>query len=84
MRLGAKQYRYHPRYREVRDQTKFSRMIAFGTVLAIIRRRVQQDVMQPGLPKQKVLATALQAIRILPSITKCWRTVSLLTQCRCP
>ena len=32
---GRKQYRYHPRYREVRDQTKFSRMIAFGTVLAI-------------------------------------------------
>src|SRR5579871_2856446 len=33
---GRKQYRYHPRYRAVRDQAKFSRMIAFGTILAVI------------------------------------------------
>jgi len=59
---GRKQYRYHPRYREVRDQTKFSRMIAFGTVLAVIRRQVQQDLKQPGLPKQKVLATVVRLL----------------------
>ena len=59
---GRKQYRYHPRYREVRDQTKFSRMIAFGTVLAVIRRQVQQDLKEPGLPKQKVLAVVVRLL----------------------
>jgi len=59
---GRRQYRYHPRYREVRDQTKFSRMIAFGAVLALIRRRVQRDLQRPGLPKQKVLATVVRLL----------------------
>src|SRR5215469_3712321 len=34
---GRKQYRYHPLYRATRDQAKFSRMLAFGAVLAVIR-----------------------------------------------
>ena len=38
---GRKQYRYHARYRMVRDQAKFSRMLAFGAVLANIRRQVR-------------------------------------------
>jgi DNA topoisomerase-1 len=59
---GRKQYRYHPRYREVRDQSKFSRMIAFGTVLALIRKRAEQDLQLPGLPKQKVLATVVRLL----------------------
>lgn len=59
---GRKQYRYHPRYREVRDQAKFSRMIAFGAVLAAIRRQVRQDLELPGLPKQKVLATVVRLL----------------------
>ncbi len=48
---GRKQYRYHPRYRAVRDEAKFGRMIAFGTVLALVRRRVEHDLRLPGLPK---------------------------------
>lgn len=59
---GRKQYRYHTRYRAVRDQAKFSRMIAFGTVLAIVRRQTQQDLRQPGLPKSKVLATVVRLL----------------------
>ncbi len=59
---GRKQYRYHPLYRAVRDQAKFSRMIAFGTVLAIVRRRVEQDLALRGLPKQKVLATVVRLL----------------------
>jgi len=59
---GRKQYRYHPRYRAVRDQAKFSRMIAFGAVLAIIRQRVRQDLELSGLPKQKVLATVVRLL----------------------
>ena len=59
---GRKQYRYHPSYREYRDQAKFSRMIAFGTVLALIRRQVAQDLQRPGLPKEKVLATVVRLL----------------------
>jgi DNA topoisomerase-1 len=59
---GRKQYRYHPRYRESRDEAKFSRMIAFGTVLALIRRRVRQDLERRGLGKQKVLAAVVRLL----------------------
>jgi len=59
---GRKQYRYHPLYRTVRDQAKFSRMIAFGTVLALIRKRVAQDLASHGLPKEKVLATVVRLL----------------------
>jgi DNA topoisomerase-1 len=59
---GRKQYRYHTLYREVRDQAKFSRMIAFGTVLAVIRQRVLQDLKRPGLPREKVLAAAVRLL----------------------
>jgi DNA topoisomerase-1 len=59
---GRKQYRYHARYRAVRDQAKFSRMLAFGAVLAVIRRRVEQDLQRPGLPKEKVLATVVHLL----------------------
>ncbi|HWD00621.1 MAG TPA: hypothetical protein VG456_27885 [Candidatus Sulfopaludibacter sp.] len=59
---GRKQYRYHPRYRAVRDQAKFSRMIAFGAVLAIIRRQVEKDLRRSGLPKEKVLATVVRLL----------------------
>ena len=59
---GRKQYRYHPRYREVRDQAKFSRLIAFGTALAIIRRQLRKDLGRQGLPKQKVRATIVRLL----------------------
>jgi DNA topoisomerase-1 len=59
---GRKQYRYHPLYREHRDQAKFSRMIAFGTVLALIRRRVRRDLEQRGLGKRKVLAAVVRLL----------------------
>src|SRR5205823_7644500 len=54
---GRKQYRYHPRWREVRDETKYDRMIAFGETLPAIRQRIEHDLALPGLPYEKVLAT---------------------------
>ncbi|MBV8728245.1 MAG: DNA topoisomerase IB, partial [Acidobacteriia bacterium] len=57
-----KQYRYHPDYRAIRDQAKFSRMIAFGTVLQLIRKRVEQDLQLRGLPKEKVLAAVVRLL----------------------
>jgi DNA topoisomerase I len=59
---GRKQYRYHPSYRATRDQAKFSRMIAFGAVLARIRRRVEHDIRRRALPREKVLATVVRLL----------------------
>ena len=56
---GRKQYRYHPRYRAVRDETKFGRMIAFSEILPLIRERVERDVTLPELARDKVLATVV-------------------------
>ena len=57
-----KQYRYHPRWREVRDETKYGRLIAFGAALPRIRRRVTRDLARPGLPREKVLATVVRLL----------------------
>lgn len=54
---GRKQYRYHPLFREIRDISKFTRMLEFGAALPTIRRRIEEDLKLPGLPRRKVLAT---------------------------
>jgi len=56
---GRKQYRYHERYRAVRDDTKFSRILEFSQVLPRIRERVEQDISSPKLSREKVLATVV-------------------------
>ena len=57
-----KQYRYHPDWRAVRDESKYERMIAFGRALPRIRRRVTRDLQKPGLGRQKVLATMVRLL----------------------
>jgi DNA topoisomerase-1 len=59
---GRKQYRYHPKWRDVRDETKYSRMMAFAEALPKIRRRVDHDLRLPGLPREKVLATVVRLL----------------------
>src|SRR5262245_8757596 len=59
---GRKQYRYHPRWRAVCDATKFDRMLAFGTALPRIRRRVESDLALRGVPREKVLATVVRLL----------------------
>jgi DNA topoisomerase I len=59
---GRKQYRYHPRWREVRDETKYGRMLDFARALPRIRRRVSQDLALQGLPRDKVLATVVRLL----------------------
>lgn len=54
---GRKQYRYHPKWREVRDEVKYERMMKFGQALPAIRREVGKALQLPGLPRDKVLAT---------------------------
>jgi DNA topoisomerase-1 len=59
---GRKQYRYHPRWKEVRDEAKYGRLIAFGEALPKLRRQVQRDLATPGLPRQRVLAAVVQLL----------------------
>jgi DNA topoisomerase-1 len=59
---GRKQYRYHKRWREVRDETKYGRMIAFAQALPAIRKRIEADMALSGLPREKVLATVVQLL----------------------
>ncbi|HSU18210.1 MAG TPA: DNA topoisomerase IB [Acidobacteriaceae bacterium] len=54
---GRKQSRYHPKWREVRDETKYERMVLFAQALPVIRARVKEDLAKQGLPREKVLAT---------------------------
>jgi DNA topoisomerase-1 len=53
---SRKQYRYHAKWREIRDEHKYGRMLAFGAALPKIRRRVSRDLKLPGLPRNKILA----------------------------
>jgi len=59
---GRKQYRYHARWRETRDEIKYGRMLAFADALPGIRARVEQDLAQPGLGREKVLATIMRLL----------------------
>jgi len=61
---GRKQYRYHPRWREVRDGNKYERMIAFGRALPRIRERVEKDLALPGLSREKILATVVRLLEV--------------------
>ncbi|MGH2794036.1 MAG: DNA topoisomerase IB [Actinomycetota bacterium] len=59
---GRKQYRYHASWREIRDRTKYDRMVDFGEALPRILRRIREDLSLPGLPREKVLATIVRLI----------------------
>ena len=66
---GRKQYKYHAKWREARDGTKYSRMLDFAKALPVIRARVSADLRREGMPREKILATVvklldLTAIRI--------------------
>ena len=59
---GRKQYRYHARWRVIRDETKYNRMLQFGRLLPRIRERVAADLSKPGLPREKVLAALVRLL----------------------
>ena len=59
---GRKQYRYHPRWRETRDEAKYGRMIAFAEALPAIRARAEADTSRPGLGREKVLGTVVRLL----------------------
>jgi DNA topoisomerase-1 len=59
-----KQYRYHPSWREVRDEVKYERMLKFGNALPAIRQQVDAALRLPGLPREKVLATIVYLLQV--------------------
>ncbi|MBA2434449.1 MAG: DNA topoisomerase IB [Chthoniobacterales bacterium] len=59
---GRKQYRYHERWREERDENKYEKMVIFAQALPKIRRRITKDLKQRGLPREKILATVVQLL----------------------
>ncbi|HEY0420231.1 MAG TPA: DNA topoisomerase IB [Acetobacteraceae bacterium] len=59
---GRKQYRYHPRFREIRDEVKYTHMMEFAEALPTVRDRVDRHLALPGLPREKVLATVVRLL----------------------
>jgi DNA topoisomerase-1 len=59
---GRRQYRYHAKWREVRDEVKYGRLIAFAQALPRIRARAAADLRRPGLPRDKVVAAVVQLL----------------------
>jgi DNA topoisomerase-1 len=61
---GRKQYRYHDRWRQVRDEGKYARLVAFGRALPRLRARLDRDLSRRGLPREKVLAAVIRVMEI--------------------
>jgi DNA topoisomerase-1 len=61
---GRKQYRYHDRWRESRDENKYDHVIDFARALPKIRRRVRRDLRLPHLPRKKVIATVVRLLEL--------------------
>lgn len=59
---GRKQYRYHPHWRQVRDESKYNRMVDFAKALPKLRACIETDLKKAGLPKEKVLATVIKIL----------------------
>jgi DNA topoisomerase I len=61
---GRKQYRYHPRWRGVRDEAKYSKLLIFTHVLPQLRARVEEDLKRPGLQRERVLAAIVRLMEL--------------------
>jgi DNA topoisomerase-1 len=59
---GRKQYRYHPQFRALRDESKFGRMLQFSEALPRLRELITADLALPGLPRRKLLATLVRLL----------------------
>ncbi|HEX4826182.1 MAG TPA: hypothetical protein VFV19_17920 [Candidatus Polarisedimenticolaceae bacterium] len=61
---GRKQYRYHPKWRAVRDEDKYEHMIAFGEALPALRKRIDEDLAERKLSRAKVLGTVVRLLEL--------------------
>ncbi|MBE7183537.1 MAG: DNA topoisomerase IB [Methylobacterium mesophilicum] len=56
---GRKQYRYHPRWAEARDESKYGSLITFATALPVLRAQVDMDLRRRGLGRERVIASVV-------------------------
>lgn len=56
---GRKQYRYHPLWAELRNETKFHRLYEFGKLLPSLRLRLEEDLAKRDLSVERVIATVV-------------------------
>lgn len=56
---GRKQYIYHPKWEQARNEAKFNRLLVFGEALPTIRAQCESDLRKHGLPARKVVAAAV-------------------------
>jgi DNA topoisomerase-1 len=61
---GRKQYRYHPDWRAIRDESKYGRMIPFARALPRIRKQVDEHLSGGALSREKVLATVVRLLEL--------------------
>lgn len=59
---GRKQYIYHPRWQEVRNQAKFNRLLLFGQTLPQLRAQIDKDLRRHGLPRERVIAAIIRLL----------------------
>ena len=59
---NRKQYKYHTQWNEVRNQTKFHRLLEFGRQLPVLRKKIESDLASTVLSKDKVLATLVSVM----------------------
>lgn len=59
---GRKQYRYHLRWREIRDSNKYERILSFGASLPKLRACLEQNLALRGMPREKVMALVVQLL----------------------
>ncbi|HEV2594672.1 MAG TPA: DNA topoisomerase IB [Sphingomicrobium sp.] len=59
---GRKQYRYHPLFREKRENAKYEGLLEFGKALSRLRRRVETDLKKRTLTRETVLAAVVRLL----------------------
>lgn len=59
---GRLQYRYHEKWTKARADEKFEGMTDFAKLLPVIRKKIQRDLKQKGMPRDKVVALIIKLI----------------------
>lgn len=59
---GRKQYRYHPKWSEVRDSAKYEHMLEFAEALPTIRSKIDEHMRLRNLSRNKVLAVVVHLL----------------------
>ncbi|KWV95773.1 DNA topoisomerase IB [Erythrobacter sp. AP23] len=59
---GRKQYRYHPEFRTAREGEKFDSCVSFGSLLPLVRKRVDDDLRGRTLTRERAIASVVRLL----------------------